>query len=173
MLITQSRKFQKFKFKLLASISSNTGRQESNQIEFTVAALFLLAPTLLPCSWTVPQSNPAPSALTQAMEEGGEEETAPRDPPLFFPATCTSPTTLPSPAPTHSTPWPRPKPPQHASEAAVPMVARRTRQGPRNGELLAALALDAPAYKRPRRSNEPTHPVPSYLPDNPVSPRSP
>jgi hypothetical protein len=63
--------------------------------------------------------------------------------------------------------------PQHASEAAVPMVARRARQGPRNGELLAALTLDAPAYKRPRRSNEWTHPVPSYLPDTRTSPRSP
>jgi hypothetical protein len=54
----------------------------------------------------------------------------------------------------------------------VPMVARRTRQGPRAGELLDDLPLAAPAYKRPRRSNEPTHPIPSYLPDNPVSPRS-
>jgi hypothetical protein len=43
MLITQGGKFQKFKFKLLAGILSNTGRQESNQIEFTMAALFLLA----------------------------------------------------------------------------------------------------------------------------------
>jgi hypothetical protein len=49
--------------------------------------------------------------------------------------------------------------------AAVPLVARRTRQDPRNGELLAALALDAPAYKMPLRSNEAAHPVPSYLPD--------
>jgi hypothetical protein len=54
----------------------------------------------------------------------------------------------------------------------VPMVAQRTRQGPRNGELLAAIALDAPAYKRPRRSNETTHPVPSYLTDTLTSPRS-
>jgi hypothetical protein len=43
MLITQSGKFQKFKFKTLAGISSNTGREKSKQIEFTVAALFLLA----------------------------------------------------------------------------------------------------------------------------------
>jgi hypothetical protein len=56
------------------------------------------------------------------------------------------------------------------SEAAVPMVARCTRQGPRADELLAALNLLAPAYKRPRRSNEPTFPVPSYLPDTLVSP---
>jgi hypothetical protein len=39
------------------------------------------------------------------------------------------------------------------------------RQGPQTGELLDALAPDAPAYKSPRRSNEQTHPDPSYLPD--------
>jgi hypothetical protein len=44
-------------------------------------------------------------------------------------------------------------------------------QGPRTGKLLDALSLDASAYKRPRRSNEPTRPVPSYLPDTLVSPR--
>jgi hypothetical protein len=49
--------------------------------------------------------------------------------------------------------------------AAVPLVARRTRQDPRNGELLATPVLDAPAYKRPRRSNAETHLTPSYLPD--------
>jgi hypothetical protein len=154
MRITQSGKFQKFKFKLLAGISSNTGRQESNQIEFTVAALFLLASTLLPCFWTVPRSNPAPSAPTQAMEEGGEEETATRDPPSLLPSSLhvADHPALASTDPQHSAA--ETEAPQHASEAAVPMVARRTRQGPRNGELLAALALDAPAYKRPLRSNE-------------------
>jgi hypothetical protein len=52
----------------------------------------------------------------------------------------------------------------------VPMVARRMRQGPRADELLAALNLVTPAYKRPRRSNEPTRPVPSYVPDTLISP---
>jgi hypothetical protein len=46
MLITQTGKFQKFKFQVLAGISSNTGREKSNEIEFTVAALFWLAPAL-------------------------------------------------------------------------------------------------------------------------------
>jgi hypothetical protein len=45
-------------------------------------------------------------------------------------------------------------------------------QGPRTGDLLDALALVSPAYKSPRRSNEPTRPAPSYLPDNLSSPRS-
>jgi hypothetical protein len=42
-------------------------------------------------------------------------------------------------------------------------------QGPRAGELLAALTLVAPAYKRPLRSNEETHTTPSYRPDT-ISP---
>jgi hypothetical protein len=46
MLITQSGKFQKFEFQTLAGIWSNTGREKSNQIKFTVAALFWLAPVL-------------------------------------------------------------------------------------------------------------------------------
>jgi hypothetical protein len=46
MLITQSGKFQKFKFQTLAGISSNTGRKKSNQIDSTVAALFWFAPRL-------------------------------------------------------------------------------------------------------------------------------
>jgi hypothetical protein len=46
-------------------------------------------------------------------------------------------------------------------------------QGPRAGELLAALTLDALAYKRPLRSNDETHPIPSYLPDIAASSLSP
>jgi hypothetical protein len=42
-------------------------------------------------------------------------------------------------------------------------------QGPRTGELLDVLALDAPAYKRPLRSNEETHTTPGYRPDT-ISP---
>jgi hypothetical protein len=38
-------------------------------------------------------------------------------------------------------------------------------QGPRTGKLLVTLALVSLAYKSPRRSNEPTRPAPSYLPD--------
>jgi hypothetical protein len=56
------------------------------------------------------------------------------------------------------------EPLQHASEAAVSLDARA--QDPRSDELLDARALDAPAYKRPRRSNGETHPTPSYRPDN-------
>jgi hypothetical protein len=41
----------------------------------------------------------------------------------------------------------------------------KRRQDPRAGELLVALFLDAPAYKKPLRSNEATHLTPSYLPD--------
>jgi hypothetical protein len=45
----------------------------------------------------------------------------------------------------------------------VLLVAHR--QGPRTGELLAALALDSLAYKSPLGARRWTHPTPSYLPD--------
>jgi hypothetical protein len=65
-----------------------------------------------------------------------------------------------------------PAPFQHAPEAAVPGMTFERCQGPRAGELLAALTLVAPTYKYPRRSNGETRPVPSYLLDTLVSPRS-
>jgi hypothetical protein len=58
-----------------------------------------------------------------------------------------------------------PAPSQHAPEAAVLAMTSERCQGPRAGELLAALTLVAPAYKYPRRSNGDTHLTPSYLPD--------
>jgi hypothetical protein len=56
-------------------------------------------------------------------------------------------------------------PSQHAHKATVPGETFKHCQGPRAGELLDRPALDAPAYKRPLRSNEEMHPTPSYLPD--------
>jgi hypothetical protein len=56
-------------------------------------------------------------------------------------------------------------PSQHAPVTAVTGASFKHRQGPRADELLAALALVAPAYKMPRRSNAETHLTPSYLPD--------
>jgi hypothetical protein len=83
-----------------------------------------------------------------------------------------SPTVVTAPEPTHSTPRLRPNPSSTRARPPCPLSLDARAQGPRAGELLAALALDAPAYKRPRRSNEPTRPIPSYLPDTLVSPRS-
>jgi hypothetical protein len=81
---------------------------KSNQVSLCCTVLARSTPVAMP--WEDVWSMPAPSAPTQALEEGGEEKPAPPDPPLFFPAACTSTTTLPSPVPTHSTPRPRPKP---------------------------------------------------------------
>jgi hypothetical protein len=52
--------------------------------------------------------------------------------------------------------------------AAVTGESFKRSQDPRADELLVALFLDAPAYKKPRRSNEEKHLTPSYLPDTPV-----
>jgi hypothetical protein len=72
-------------------------------------------------------------------------------------------------------PCPRQSRPTAPRGQAITLLARergrrdrgelQTQPGPRAGELLVALFLNAPAYKRPRRSNGATHPVPSYLPD--------
>jgi hypothetical protein len=171
MLITQSGNFQKFEFKSLAGISSNTGRSKSNQIELTVAALFLLALALSPCSWETPRSSPAPPAPTQAVRSGGRRRNAPRAPSQSssslhdadHPALARA-------DPQH--PAAKPEPSQHAPETAVPGATFESCQGPRSGEVLDALSPDAPTYKYPRRSNGDTRPVPSYLPDTLVSPRS-
>jgi hypothetical protein len=86
MLITQSGKFQNFEFELLADISSNTGRHKSKQIEFTVSCTVLARPNPVAMLLDDATVEPAPSAPTQAMEEGEEEETAPRDPPFLLPS---------------------------------------------------------------------------------------
>jgi hypothetical protein len=78
-----------------------------------------------------------------------------------------------APEPTHSTPRPRPKPPSTRARPPCPLSLDACAQGPRAGELLAALTLAAPPYKYPRRSNGETRPVPSYLPDTLVSPHLP
>jgi hypothetical protein len=54
---------------------------------------------------------------------------------------------------------------QHTPEAAVTGASSKRIQDPRAGELLVALFLDAPAYKKPLRSNEEKHLTPSYVPD--------
>jgi hypothetical protein len=70
-----------------------------------------------------------------------------------------------APEPTHSTPRPRPNPSSTRARPPCPVLLDAHRQGPRTGELLDALAPDALAYKSPRRSNDWTPTIPSYLPD--------
>jgi hypothetical protein len=171
-LINQSGKFQKCKFKLLASISSNTWPLKIEHITITVkntVAVHLNPVATLLDGATVDASPLCPDPSHRRRRRRGDSTPGP---PSLLPSNLhvADHPALASTDPQHSTA--ETEAPQHASEAAVPMVARRTRQGPRADELLAALALDAPAYKRPRRSNEEKHPVPSYLPDTLVSPRS-
>jgi hypothetical protein len=93
MLITQSGKFQKFKFQTLAGISSNTGRWKSNQNQFYCGCTVLVRSTpvamLLGIS-TVEPSFPSPDP---SREKGRKEEKRAQDPlpaPLL-PARCRPP----------------------------------------------------------------------------------
>jgi hypothetical protein len=115
---------------------------------------------------------PSPLCPDPSHEKGREEEEHTHDPPLCLSSSCTTPTAMTAPEPTHSTPQPRPNPPSTRARPPCPVLLDARCQGPRTGELMDALALVAPAYKSPRRSNEPTRPVPSYLPDTLTSPRS-
>jgi hypothetical protein len=54
---------------------------------------------------------------------------------------------------------------QHASVSAVTGASLQRRQDPRAVKLLVAWFPVASAYIKPLRSNESTHPIPSYLPD--------
>jgi hypothetical protein len=112
----------------------------------------------------MPRSSPASPAPTQAVRRGGRRRNAPRAPSQFFFSLQVA--DHPGGArgdPQH--PAAEPTPAQHNPEAAVTGASSKRSQDPRAGELLAALILDAPAYKMPLRSNEAAHPVPSYLPD--------
>jgi hypothetical protein len=165
--------FENLNFEFLRAFRRALAEANRGEIKITGAALCWLAPALSPCSLAPSRSTPAPSAPTQALEEGGEEEAAPPDPPLFFPATCTSPTVLPSPAPTHSTPRPRPTPPSMRVRPTRPVSPVHAASMSCAGRSLDALALDAPAYIKPLRSNGATHLTPLYLPDIVAKPRLP
>jgi hypothetical protein len=88
MLITQTGKFQKFKFQTLAGISSNTGRSKSNQIKFywccTVRARPSAVAMLLGIS-TVDSSAPSPDP-SQEKRRGDEFCTPGPLPDIFCPA---------------------------------------------------------------------------------------
>jgi hypothetical protein len=146
---------------------------ETEQILVTVVITVAVCPSpvaMLLGGAVVEPSSPCPDPSRGKWRE--EEECAQGPLPVVL-LLCTLPTAMPSPAPTHSTPQPRPKPPSTRARSPCPVLLDAHRQGPRAGELLDAFALVAPAYKYPRRSNEETHPVPSYLPDILTSPRSP
>jgi hypothetical protein len=172
MLITQSENFQKFEFESLAGIVSSTWQTKIEEIVVTVK---ITAPVrLLPVAMLVDDAavEPSPLCPDPSREKGREEEERAQDPPLCLSSSCTTPTAMTAPEPTHSTPQPRPNPPSTRARPPCPVLLDARCQGPCTGELLDALALVSPAYKSPRRSNEPTRPAPSYLPDTLTSPRS-
>jgi hypothetical protein len=173
MLITQTGNFQNFEFESLAGISSNTWQTKIGKIVITVR---ITAPVrLMPVAMLVDDAavDPSPLFPDPSREKWRRRRRTRPGPPLSSPsASYTSPTSKTSPAPTHSTPRPRPNPPSTRARPPCPVLLEAHRQAPRTGELLDTIALVAPAYKSPRRSNEPTRPAPSYLPDNLFSPRS-
>jgi hypothetical protein len=172
MLITQSEKFQKFEFEFLVGIMSNTWQTKIEKIEFTV--LITVAVRLNPVAMLVDDAavEPSPLCPDPSREKWREEEERAQDPPLCLSSLCKLPTAMTAPEPTHSTPRPRQNPSSTRARPPCPVLLDAHRQGPRTGELLDDLALVSPAYKSPRRSNEPTRPAPSYLPDTLTSPRS-
>jgi hypothetical protein len=167
MLSTQTGKFQKFEFQTLAGISSNTGRSKSNQIKFYWCCTVLARPSavaMLLDDATVEPSAPSP---TQARRSGGETSFAPRAPSQSPSALLDADHFGGARAGTQH-PAAEPTPSQHAHVTAVTGTSFKRRQGPRAGELLVALFPVAPAYKKPRRSNEEKHLTPSSLPDTVV-----
>jgi hypothetical protein len=173
MLITQSEKFQNFEFESLAGIVSNTWQTKIGEIKITVK---ITAPVrLVPVAMLIDDAAVEPSPLypDPSREKGRRGGGQHPGPPLSSsPACCTSPTIVTSPEPTHSTPRPRQHPSSTRARPSRPVSPVHVASMPCAGHLLGAPVPDAPAYKSPRRSNDWTHTIPSYLPDTLTSPRS-
>jgi hypothetical protein len=122
MLTAQSESFQKFEFELLASISSNTWQMKIEQILITVVITIAVRPApvaMLLDGAAVEPSSPYPDP---SREKWREEEKRAQDPLLCLLSSCMTPTVLLSPAPTHSTPQPRPKPPSTRARSPCPVL---------------------------------------------------
>jgi hypothetical protein len=172
MLITQSEKFQKFEFESLAGISSNTWQTKigANRVHCEPHC----SSSLKACSHAPGRCRGRPQLplpWPEPWEVEGRRGTRP-GPPLCLSSVCKPPTTVPSPAPTHSTPRPRQQPPSTQARPSRPVLPVHVASTTCAGHLLGAPVPDAPAYKNPRRSNKPTRPAPSYLPNTLTSPRS-
>jgi hypothetical protein len=106
------------------------------------------------------------------VRQGRKRRTPPGPPsPLLLPL-CKLPTAVTSLEPTHSTPSPRQNPASTRARPPCPASSVHITSTPCAGHPLGALVPAPLAYKNPRRSNERTHPTPSYLPDNFSSSRS-
>jgi hypothetical protein len=119
-----------------------------------------VAVRLVPVAMLIDDAAVEPSPLfpDPSREKWREEEERAQDLPLCLFSSCTTPTAMTAPEPTHSTPRPRPTPSSTRARPSCPVLLDAHRQGPRTGKLLDALAPDALAYKSPRRSNDWTHP---------------
>jgi hypothetical protein len=153
MLTTQSENFQKFEFEFLAGIVSNTWQTKIQKIGATVS--ITVAVHLEPVAMLVeiPAVDPSPLCPDPSREKWREEEERAQDPPpLCLSSSCTTPTAVTAPEPTHSTPSLRQNPSSTLARPSCPVLLDARCQGPRTGELLDALALVPLAYKNPLRS---------------------
>jgi hypothetical protein len=167
MLITQSGKFQKFKFKTLPGISSNTGRQESKQIEFTVGCIVLArsrtVATLLDDATVEPRSL-CPDLSREKW--GGGREMRPGPPPSPS-SSCTLPTTMDAPEPTHSPPQPRRQPPSKPPRPPSPVRPPNAARTPALATFWSPCPRPPEAIKTPvdpsQRTHTPPQPIPTLL----------
>jgi hypothetical protein len=143
---------------------SSTWQTKIEKIVVTVSFTVLVRPDPVAILVDDAAVEPSPLCPDPSREKWREEEERAQDPPLYLSSSCTTPTAVTAPEPTHSTPRPRPNPSSTRARPSCPVLLDAHRQGPRTGELLDALAPDALAYKSPHRSNERTRPAPSYLP---------
>jgi hypothetical protein len=140
--------FENSNFEFLRAFRRALAEANRREINFTGAALCWLAPALSPCSLASPRSTPAPPGPTQARRSGGKTRFAPRAPSQSLSSLHDAD----QPGGARADPQPpaaEQTPSQHTPEIAVTGASSKRCQGPRAGELLAALTLDAPAYKMP------------------------
>jgi hypothetical protein len=153
MLITQGEKFQKFEFKFLAGIVSNSWQTKIGENRAIVSFTVLMRPDPVAILMDDAAVEPSPLCPDPSREKWREEEERAQDPPLCLSSSCTTPTVVTAPEPTHSTPRPRPNPSSTRASPSSPVSPVHVASMPCAGEFLDALALASLAYKSPRRSN--------------------
>jgi hypothetical protein len=147
MLVTQSGKFQNFEFEILAGNSSNTWRIKIEQILITVSFTVLARSNPVAMLLDGATVDPSPLCPDPGREKWREGEERAQDPPRRLTSSCTSPTTLPSPAPTHSTPRPRRQPPSTPSRPPCPAWPLPTARAPAPASFWPPLPSTSRAYK--------------------------
>jgi hypothetical protein len=167
MLITQSEKFQKFEFKFLAGISSNTCQAKIQKIGGTVGITVLSRSK--PVAMLEDVSAVEPSSLCPDPSRATWEETedTARTPSLLLLPLCKLPTAVTSPALTHSTPQPRQHPSSTPPRPPCPAWPLHTARAPAMATFWPPLPSASRAYKNPpstpRRSTHSPQPIPTLL----------